>query len=151
NKPFKTYCKNSNCLHLPERRHPLTSDRHQLPSLHVEGVVGSCFVEVCPPLRCFVFLDSLALQPPLSSTTASLWSAIKELSSTWALISKPSFDPVTREKDTIATIANSATIKEVAAVVYSEADTLLRKEKQGLTFTWPFLAFLVTSQKKAVQ
>ncbi|XLU27031.1 hypothetical protein S245_063097, partial [Arachis hypogaea] len=64
---------------------------------------------------------------------------------------KPSFDPVTREKDTIATIANSATIKEVAAVVYSEADTLLRKEKQGLTFTWPFLAFLVTSQKKAVQ
>nr|KYP48928.1 Pre-mRNA-processing ATP-dependent RNA helicase prp5 [Cajanus cajan] len=53
--------------------------------------------------------------------------------------------------DLMDTSGNSATTEQIAWTVSSAADTFVRKEKEGLSFSDPFLLFLVPSQEKAVQ
>ncbi|RDY07220.1 putative ATP-dependent RNA helicase ddx5 [Mucuna pruriens] len=53
--------------------------------------------------------------------------------------------------DLMETSGNSATTEQIAWTVSSAADTFVRKEKEGLSFSGPFLLFLVPSQEKAVQ
>ncbi|CAJ1967742.1 unnamed protein product [Sphenostylis stenocarpa] len=54
-------------------------------------------------------------------------------------------------KDLMETSGTSATTEQIAWTVSGAADTFVRKEKEGLSFSGPFLLFLVPSQKKAVQ
>lgn len=46
---------------------------------------------------------------------------------------------------------NPATTEQIAWIVSSAADTIARKEKEGLSFASPFLLFLVPSQEKAAK
>ncbi|KAK7279004.1 hypothetical protein RJT34_24045 [Clitoria ternatea] len=54
-------------------------------------------------------------------------------------------------RDIIETCGTSATTEQIAWMVSGAADTFVRKEKQGLSFTGPFLLILVPSQEKAAQ
>lgn len=54
-------------------------------------------------------------------------------------------------KDIMETSGNSATDEQIAWMVSSAADTIARKEKEGLSFASPFLLFLVPSQEKAAK
>ncbi|XP_028780424.1 probable ATP-dependent RNA helicase ddx5 [Neltuma alba] len=54
-------------------------------------------------------------------------------------------------KDIMETGGNSATTEQIAWMVSSAADTIARKEKEGLSFGSPFLLFLVPSQEKSVK
>lgn len=54
-------------------------------------------------------------------------------------------------KDILETSGFSCTIEQIAWVVSIAADTIARKEKEGLSFNSPFLLFLVPSQEKAAK
>ncbi|QCE05463.1 ATP-dependent RNA helicase RhlE [Vigna unguiculata] len=54
-------------------------------------------------------------------------------------------------KDLMETSGTSATTEQIAWMVSSAADTFSRNEKEDLSFSGPFLLFLVPSQEKAVQ
>ncbi|CAL1374110.1 unnamed protein product [Linum trigynum] len=54
-------------------------------------------------------------------------------------------------KDIMETSGSSCTIEQMAWMVSIAADSITRKEKEGLSFTGPFLLFLVSSQEKAIQ
>ncbi|XP_057979524.1 ATP-dependent RNA helicase DBP3 isoform X2 [Malania oleifera] len=54
-------------------------------------------------------------------------------------------------KDILETSGSSLTIEQVAWIASTAADTIARKEKEGLSFTSPFLLFLVPSQEKATK
>lgn len=54
-------------------------------------------------------------------------------------------------KDILETSGSSSTIEQIAWMVSTAADTIARKEKEGYSFTSPFLLFLVPSQAKAVK
>ncbi|CAL0303101.1 unnamed protein product [Lupinus luteus] len=54
-------------------------------------------------------------------------------------------------KDVMETSGNSATNEQIAWVVSGAADTFVGKELQGVSFSSPFLIFLVPSQEKATQ
>ncbi|OIW07772.1 hypothetical protein TanjilG_03559 [Lupinus angustifolius] len=54
-------------------------------------------------------------------------------------------------KDVMETSGNSATNEQIAWVISGAADTFVGKELQGVSFSSPFLIFLVPSQEKATQ
>ncbi|CAN1297812.1 ATP-dependent RNA helicase DBP3 [Linum perenne] len=54
-------------------------------------------------------------------------------------------------KDILDTGGSSCTIEQIAWIVSIAADSFARKEKEGVSFTSPFLLFLVSSQEKAMQ
>ncbi|KAK4279570.1 hypothetical protein QN277_011329 [Acacia crassicarpa] len=54
-------------------------------------------------------------------------------------------------KDIMETSGNSATTEQIAWMVSSAADTIARKEKEGLCLGSPFLLYLVPSQEKSVK
>lgn len=54
-------------------------------------------------------------------------------------------------KDILETSGSSSSVEQIAWMVSIAADTIARKEKEGLTFASPFLLFLVPSQEKAVK
>ncbi|XP_027366359.1 ATP-dependent RNA helicase DBP3 [Abrus precatorius] len=54
-------------------------------------------------------------------------------------------------KDLMETSGTSATTEQIAWMVSGAADTFVRNEKEGLSFSGPFLLFLVPSQEKAAQ
>ncbi|KAF2286598.1 hypothetical protein GH714_022026 [Hevea brasiliensis] len=54
-------------------------------------------------------------------------------------------------KDILDTSGSSCTIEQIAWMVSVAADTIARKEKEGLWFASPFLLFLVPSQEKATK
>ncbi|CAK9313380.1 unnamed protein product [Citrullus colocynthis] len=54
-------------------------------------------------------------------------------------------------KDILDTSGLSSTDEKIAWVVSSAADSIARKEKEGLTFSSPYLLFLVSTQEKATQ
>ncbi|GAV58408.1 DEAD domain-containing protein [Cephalotus follicularis] len=53
--------------------------------------------------------------------------------------------------DILETTGSSATVEQIAWMASSAADTIARKEKEGLLFSSPFLLFLVPSQEKAAK
>ncbi|KAH9704365.1 DEAD domain-containing protein [Citrus sinensis] len=54
-------------------------------------------------------------------------------------------------KDILETSGSSSTIVQIAWIVATAADSIARKEKEGFSFTGPFLLFLVSSQEKAAK
>lgn len=54
-------------------------------------------------------------------------------------------------KDILDTSGLSSTDEKIAWVVSSAADSIARKEKEGLTLSSPYLLFLVSTQEKATQ
>ncbi|KAL2525945.1 P-loop containing nucleoside triphosphate hydrolase superfamily protein [Abeliophyllum distichum] len=54
-------------------------------------------------------------------------------------------------KNVLETSGADSTIQQIAWMASTAADTIARKEKEGLLFTGPFLLFLVPSQEKASQ
>ncbi|XP_015581917.1 ATP-dependent RNA helicase DBP3 [Ricinus communis] len=54
-------------------------------------------------------------------------------------------------KDILETSGSSCTIEQIAWIVSIAADAIARKEKEGLSFSSPFLLFLVPSQEKAAK
>jgi hypothetical protein len=54
-------------------------------------------------------------------------------------------------KDILETSGASSTVEQIAWMFSTAADTIARKEKEGLTFASPFLLFLVPSQEKAAK
>lgn len=54
-------------------------------------------------------------------------------------------------KDVLDTSGSSCTTEQIAWMASVAADTIARKEKQGLWFASPFLLFLVPSQEKAAE
>ncbi|XP_065871843.1 pre-mRNA-processing ATP-dependent RNA helicase prp5 [Euphorbia lathyris] len=54
-------------------------------------------------------------------------------------------------KDILETSGSSCTTEQIAWIVSFAADTIARKEKEGLLVNSPFLLFLVPSQEKAVK
>ncbi|XP_022993206.1 ATP-dependent RNA helicase DDX42 [Cucurbita maxima] len=54
-------------------------------------------------------------------------------------------------KDILDTSGLSSTDEKIAWVVSSAADSIARKEKEGLSFSSPYLLFLVPTQEKATQ
>ncbi|CAL5365443.1 unnamed protein product [Camellia sinensis] len=54
-------------------------------------------------------------------------------------------------KDILETSGACSTIEQIAWMASTAADTIVRKEKEGLLLTSPFLLFLVPSQEKAIK
>ncbi|KAG2672328.1 hypothetical protein I3760_13G035300 [Carya illinoinensis] len=54
-------------------------------------------------------------------------------------------------KDILETSGASSTVEQIAWMISIAADTIARKEKEGLSFASPFLLFLVPSQEKAAK
>ncbi|KAJ7974955.1 ATP-dependent RNA helicase [Quillaja saponaria] len=54
-------------------------------------------------------------------------------------------------KNVLDTTGNCSSIEKIAWMVSCAADTIARKEKEGLSFPSPFLLFLVTSQEKTAK
>lgn len=54
-------------------------------------------------------------------------------------------------KDILDTSGLSSTDEQIAWVVSSAADSIARKEKEGLSFSSPYLLYLVPTQEKATQ
>ena len=54
-------------------------------------------------------------------------------------------------KDILETSGPSSTVEQIAWIVSTAADTIARKEKEGMTFANPFLLFIVPSQEKAAK
>ncbi|KAK2967968.1 hypothetical protein RJ640_019448 [Escallonia rubra] len=54
-------------------------------------------------------------------------------------------------KDVVNTSGACSTTEQIAWIVSTAADTIARKEKEGLSLTNPFLLFLVPSQEKATK
>ncbi|XP_059628410.1 uncharacterized protein LOC132271141 isoform X2 [Cornus florida] len=54
-------------------------------------------------------------------------------------------------KDILETSGACSTIEQISWIASTAADTIVRKEKEGQSFTSPFLLFLVPSQEKATK
>ncbi|CAI9759797.1 unnamed protein product [Fraxinus pennsylvanica] len=54
-------------------------------------------------------------------------------------------------KNLLETSGADSTIQQIAWIASTAADSIARKEKEGVSFTGPFLLFLVPSQEKASQ
>ncbi|CAA3007932.1 probable ATP-dependent RNA helicase ddx5 [Olea europaea subsp. europaea] len=54
-------------------------------------------------------------------------------------------------KNLLETSGAYSTIQQISWIASTAADTIARKEKEGVSFTGPFLLFLVPSQEKASQ
>ncbi|XP_022765539.1 DEAD-box ATP-dependent RNA helicase 20 [Durio zibethinus] len=54
-------------------------------------------------------------------------------------------------KDILDTSGSSSDVEQIAWVVSTAADAISRREKEGLSFTSPFLLFLVSSKEKALE
>ncbi|PON36951.1 DEAD/DEAH box helicase domain containing protein [Trema orientale] len=53
--------------------------------------------------------------------------------------------------DILETSGTSSTVEKIAWIVCSAADTISRKDEEGLSYPSPFLLFLVPSQEKAIK
>ncbi|KAM6600640.1 hypothetical protein CsatA_020249 [Cannabis sativa] len=54
-------------------------------------------------------------------------------------------------KDVLETSGTSSTVEKIAWIVSSAADTISKKEEEGVSYASPFLLFLVPSQEKATK
>ena len=54
-------------------------------------------------------------------------------------------------KDALEISGTSSTVEKIAWIVCSAADTISRKDEEGLSYASPFLLFLVPSQEKAMK
>ncbi|XP_062091888.1 uncharacterized protein LOC133797828 [Humulus lupulus] len=54
-------------------------------------------------------------------------------------------------KDVLETSGASSTVEKIAWIVSSAADTISKKDEEGLSYASPFLLFLVPSQEKATK
>ncbi|KAI4352623.1 hypothetical protein L6164_006857 [Bauhinia variegata] len=137
------------CLKNEFKIHVTKQNRdHAVIKKHLYGPQGKgCFNPESPSKYLIACLTSIESELRLDETSTDC----KEepwLGSTWGI---EFWNCYSAGKDIMETGGNSASIEQIAWIVSSAADTIARKEKEGESFSSPFLLFLVHSQEKGAK